>query len=60
MAKSRDFILQHTYTSQIKQTSVCHADTIHLLHVAYTEQSAHQICRGTIRFTGREYMYLPE
>ena len=25
-----------------KQSSVCHADTIQLLHVAYTEQSAHQ------------------
>ena len=24
-----------------KQSSVCHADTIHMLHVAYTEQSAH-------------------
>ena len=29
-------------TSQIKQSSVCHAGTIQLLHVAYTEQSAHQ------------------
>ena len=27
-----------------KQSSVCHADTIQLLHVAYTEQSAHQTC----------------
>ena len=29
-----------------KQSSVCHADTIQLLHdiVAYMEQSAHQIC----------------
>ena len=31
-------------TSHNKQTSVCHADTIQLLHVAYTEQSAHQTC----------------
>ena len=29
-------------TSPIKQSSVCHADRIHLLHVTYTEQSAHQ------------------
>ena len=31
-------------TSHIKRTSVCHADTIQLLHVAYKEQSAHQTC----------------
>ena len=31
-------------TSHIKQTDVCHADTIQLLHVAYMEQSAHQTC----------------
>ena len=48
MAKARDFILLHIVirTSPIKQSCICHADTIHLLHVhvAYTEQSAYQTC----------------
>ena len=46
MAKARDFILQHIVirTSPIKQSCICHADTIHLLHVAYTEQSAYLNC----------------
>ena len=38
-------------TSQSKQTSVCHADTIHLLHVACMEQSASQTC-GPISIRG--------
>ena len=29
-------------TSPIKQSSVCHADTIQSLHVAHTKQLAHQ------------------
>ena len=43
MAKARDFILQHIVirTSPIKQSCICHADKIHLLHVADTEQSAY-------------------
>ena len=46
MARARDFILQHKVirTSPIKQSCICHADTIHLLHVAYTKQSAYQTC----------------
>ena len=32
------------HTSQIEQIGVCHADTIQLFHVEYTEQSAHQTC----------------
>ena len=46
MAKARDFILQHIVirTPPIKQYCICYADTIHLLHVAYTEQSAYQTC----------------
>ena len=46
MAKARGFILQPIVirTSLIKQFCICHADTIHLLHVAYTEQSAYQTC----------------
>ena len=49
MAKARDFILQHKVirTSPIKQSCICHADTIHVLHVAYTEQSAYQTCIST-------------
>ena len=42
MAISRDH--RSIHTSQIKQTSVCHADTTQLLHVAYPDQSAHQTC----------------
>ena len=45
-------------TSQIKQTSVCNAETIQLLHVAYTEQSAHQTCspistHGVVRLAAK-------
>ena len=50
MAKARDFILQHIVirTSPIKQSCICHADTIHLLHFAHTEQSVHQATNPNI------------
>ena len=42
--------ITQTRTSLITQTSVCHADTTQLLHVAYTDQSAHQICSPKLIF----------
>ena len=45
--RSWQYLVTSSYsirTSQIKETSVCNADTIQLLHVAYKEKPAHHTC----------------
>ena len=61
MAQARDFILQHKVirTPPIKQYCICHADTIHLLHVAYTEQSVHQTSNPNIDIDISVHTYSP-